>query len=101
MSSSLTDATGKLQFTFVTEREITMADVWTDERPDHGKWKVTADDGDIRYVSTTSLAHRKSKLEQHLRNLAHNYSRAQMQAETELTQVEADITQIAVEEAPV
>ena len=77
-----------------------MADVWVDERPEHGKWKVTADDGDIRYVSAEQLTTRKAQLEAHIRNLESQKAREQLKAEAELTQVEADLVQIAIEEEP-
>jgi len=76
-----------------------MADVWEDERSQHGKWKVTADDGSVRYVNTAGLNARKKQLEDKLRQLETQKQREELRVNAELTQVEADIAQIAIEEA--
>ena len=76
-----------------------MADVWTDERGSTGYWKVTADDGSVRFVNDAQLDARKTQLEQRLRDIDTQHFRQKIRVQADLDQVDADRVQLAIEES--
>jgi len=77
-----------------------MADTWAAEADADGYWEVVDDGGDTRYVKTEDLNTRKAEIRGRLRTQANRYEAMKTRLAAELAQIDADLAQIAILEAP-